>query len=90
MLSAASAQGLYHGFGPSGSNQAACPLLTIAAWMVIFTHTIQQPEGMAAGQGERQAEVHHEVQMVWHLNMLPGGTPGLKDINLDEYWPCSC
>ena len=39
---------------------------------------------MAAGQGEMQAEVRHVNQMVWHLNMLPGGTHGLKDVKLDE------
>ena len=26
---------------------------------------------MAARQGEKQAEVWHEVQMAWHLNTLP-------------------
>ena len=31
-----------------------------------------------------QAEVHHINQMVWHLNMLPGGIPGLKDVKMDE------
>ena len=39
---------------------------------------------MAAGQGEMQAEVHHKGQTAWHLNKLPGGMPGLKDINSDE------
>ena len=28
---------------------------------------------MAASQYERQAEVYHKFQMVWHLNMLPKG-----------------
>ena len=35
--------------------------------------TIWQPEGMAASQGEKKAEVCHEVQMAWYLNMLPQG-----------------
>ena len=51
-----------------------------------LSHVVQQPEGMASGQGERQAEVRHKVQTAWHLNMLPGSTAGLKDINSDEYW----
>ena len=51
--------------------------------------TIQQPEGITACLGERQAEVHYEVQMVWHLNTLPGGISGLKFMNLDECWSCS-
>ena len=49
-----------------------------------FLLVVQQPGGMAAGQGERQAEVHRKVQMAWCLNKLPGGMPGLKDVNLDE------
>ena len=47
-------------------------------------HIVWQPEDMAAGQEERQTEVHHEVQMAWCLNMLPGGMPGLKDVNSDK------
>ena len=39
---------------------------------------------MAAGKGEMQAEVHHVTQMGWHLNKLPSGMPGLKDVNLDK------
>ena len=39
---------------------------------------------MATGRGEMQAEVCSVVQIAWHLNKLPGGTPGLKDINSDE------
>ena len=52
-------------------------------------YIIWQLEGMAADQGERQAEVHYKVQMAWHLNMLPSGTPSLKDVNSDKYWTCS-
>ena len=36
-----------------------------------------------------QAEVFYVNQMALHLNMLPGGTPSLKDIKLDE-WTCPC
>ena len=54
-----------------------------------FPHIFRQPGVMAAGQGEGQAEVFREVQMVWCLNMLPGGMPGLKDVNSDKYWTCS-
>ena len=36
-----------------------------------------------------QAEVHRVNQMAWHLNMLPSGMPGLKDVKLDE-WTCPC
>ena len=54
-----------------------------------FLLVVQQPGGMATGQGERQAEVHRKVQMVWCLNMLPSGMPSLEDINLDEDWTCS-
>ena len=39
---------------------------------------------MAAGRGEMQAEVHCISQMAWHLNKLPSGMPGLKDVNSDE------
>ena len=31
-----------------------------------------------------QAEVCHINQMAWHLNMLPGSKPSLKDIKLDK------
>ena len=43
--------------------------------------TIWQPEGIAAYQGERQAEVYCKVQTVWYLTMLPWGMSSVKDIN---------
>ena len=42
---------------------------------------------ISTGQGEVQAEVRHVNQMAWHLNTLPSGTPGLKDIKSDK-WTC--
>ena len=31
-----------------------------------------------------KAEVHCKNQMAWHLNTLPSGIPGLKDVKLDD------
>ena len=54
-----------------------------------FLLVVQQRGVTAAGQGEMQAEVRHVNQMAWHLNTLPSGIPGLKDIKLDER-TCPC
>ena len=61
-------------------------LLTYDQWYLNghFPLVIWQPEGMAAGQGEMQAEVHCKVQMVWHLNKLPGAMSSLKDVNSED------
>ena len=55
--------------------------------MVTFHLLSSSMELTAAGRGEKRAEVCCINQMAWHLNILPGGTPGLKDVKSDE-WTC--
>ena len=47
--------------------------------LVVWQHGV-----ITAGQGEMQAEICHINQMAWHLNMLPGGMPGLQDVKSDK------
>ena len=62
MASATSTRGLHHGL----DRLAQIKLLAYFDHCYLdshFPHIALQPEGIAAGQGEIQAEVHYKVQM---------------------------